>query len=91
MSKKYFKTSLLGRVIGVKTILCIWAKQYNTIQESLQIFETNCCISLKNCKIYKQTQKQTIWLNSLTEVENTEFYLVEDGRLREISQGNPPC
>ena len=34
--------------------------QDNTFQRSKQSFQTNYCISLRNGKIYKETDKQTI-------------------------------
>ena len=40
-------------------------------------------------RIYnKQTNKKIIWLNSLNQVENTEFTLVEEKSLRDFAQTN---
>ena len=44
-----------------------------TLLRPLQIFKTNYYISLKTIGINKQTNKQPISLNCLTEVENTEY------------------
>ena len=53
--------------------------QDNTLQRSLQSFQTNYYISLRNSGIYKQTDKQTVWLNYPTDAENNKFTLLEEG------------
>ena len=63
--------------------------QDNTLQRSLQSFQVNYCISLRNSGMYKQINKQTIWLNSLTEPENTEFTLVGVGAYQISPEINP--
>lgn len=51
-----------------------------TRQRFLQSFQ-NCSISVRNGGIYRQTNKQSMWQNSLTEDENIKFTLVENGAL----------
>ena len=53
-------------------------EQNNILQRSLQSFKTNYYITLWNTGVFKQTDKQILWLNSITEIENTEFTLVTE-------------
>ena len=52
--------------------------QNDTLPRSQQSFQRNFSIYLRTSGTKKQSDKWTILLNSLTEVENTDFNLVED-------------
>ena len=64
----------------------------NILQRFLQSSLTNYFISLKNGGIYKQINKQTTWLNSLIEDENTKYTLVEKVvGIGKSPKSNHPC
>ena len=60
----------------------------NTLQRLLKSFQTKYCHSLRSSGICRQEDKQTIWLNSPTEAENT-FTLMEEWKRRSLGDFSP--
>lgn len=76
MDKKPLKNSFPGKSDRCEHSFTHLNHQDNTLERSLENFETRYCIYLRNSGIYKHTSKQTISLNNQTEVENAKFTLV---------------